>query len=156
MPMTDFNFLFGDWRVENRRLKARLAGCDEWEHFMLDYQAQPLLFGGANMDRIYGDCAGAAFEGVSVRTFDAAADEWTIYWMDSISVRLSEQVRGRFVDGVGIFEGEDEHDGRPCRLRIRWDAREPAEPIWDQALWDESACAWEVNWEMRFSRRDAD
>lgn len=27
----DFNFLLGKWKVRNKRLKACLAACEEWE-----------------------------------------------------------------------------------------------------------------------------
>ena len=29
----DFDFLIGQWRIHNRRLKERLVGADDWEEF---------------------------------------------------------------------------------------------------------------------------
>ena len=31
--VSDFDFWMGTWTVQNRRLRERLAGSDEWEEF---------------------------------------------------------------------------------------------------------------------------
>ena len=41
----DFDFLFGRWRVHHRRLRERLAGCNEWQEFDGTSVAQPILNG---------------------------------------------------------------------------------------------------------------
>ena len=66
----DFDFLFGSWRVANERLKARLAGSDEWERFEALATCRPLLGGLGNIDdfRPLG-AARAGFEGGALRLF---------------------------------------------------------------------------------------
>lgn len=152
MAQSDFDFLFGRWSVINRRRKEWLAGCEGWEEFTLDYEAQPLLGGAANLDRIWGERNGASFEGVSVRTYDKTLDAWTIYWMDSVGVRLTEQVRGHFRDGVGEFFGEEPFKGRDRKLRFLWRSDGAEGPLWEQAYYDDDRGDWETNWEMLFSR----
>ena len=46
----DFDFLFGEWSVQNRRLKERLRGCTEWETFPSTCRARGILGGLGNMD----------------------------------------------------------------------------------------------------------
>src|SRR5207244_8679775 len=46
----DFDFLFGRWRVHHRRLRERLAGCNEWQEFDGTSVAQPILGGLGNID----------------------------------------------------------------------------------------------------------
>ena len=41
----DFDFQRGSWRVRHRRLKARLAGCTEWEEFDGTCEQRPILGG---------------------------------------------------------------------------------------------------------------
>ena len=57
--------------------------------------------------------------GVAIRTFDPGRRLWSIYWVGSDGL-LGAPVHGRFEDGVGRFEGEDEHEGRPVKVRFRW------------------------------------
>jgi hypothetical protein len=40
----------GTWIVGHRRLKERLAGCDDWDEFEGTVLAQKLLGGQANVD----------------------------------------------------------------------------------------------------------
>src|SRR4030095_13861502 len=44
----DFDFLFGDWQVHHRRLKARLAGSIEWIEFDGTQSTRPGPGGGGN------------------------------------------------------------------------------------------------------------
>ncbi len=80
-----------------------------------------------------------------------AADEWAIHWIDNRTPTLGESVRGRFVDGVGEFYGDDQHEGTPVRVRFLWDSR-PEEPTWAQAFSTDGGETWETNWQMTLSR----
>jgi hypothetical protein len=46
----DFDFLFGSWRVQHRRLKERLAKSTQWVEFDGTCVTQPLLGGFGNVD----------------------------------------------------------------------------------------------------------
>ena len=46
----DFDFWVGTWRGRNRRLRERLAGCDEWDEFEGTCFARPILDGLGNME----------------------------------------------------------------------------------------------------------
>ena len=48
--VSDFDFWMGDWTVQNRRLRERLAGSDEWEEFEAESKAWPILGGLGNED----------------------------------------------------------------------------------------------------------
>jgi hypothetical protein len=48
----DFDFLHGHWHSRQRKLKDRLAGCDEWEEFDTDLQCRPVLGGLGNIDEL--------------------------------------------------------------------------------------------------------
>ena len=51
--VSDFDFWMGDWKVQNRRLRERLAGSDEWEEFEAESKAWPIL-GGLGNDHVQG------------------------------------------------------------------------------------------------------
>ena len=50
IPPDDFDFIIGDWRVRHRRLKTRLAGCDEWIEFEGTSTTRRILGGFGNLE----------------------------------------------------------------------------------------------------------
>ena len=63
--------------------------------------------------------AGRGFSGVTLRLYDKARDERSLYWASSRTGILSlPPVVGRFDDdGRGEYIGDDVHDGRPITCR---------------------------------------
>lgn len=90
------------------------------------------------------------YEGLTVRLFDLARQVWTIHWADSRTGRLDPPLEGRFEDGRGIFFGDDQHEGRPVRVRFIWNAGRT--PRWEQAFSTDGGATWETNWIMDFER----
>src|SRR5689334_22224898 len=100
----DFDFIFGAWRVSHRRLKERLAGCSEWVDFDGLCRAKPLLGGAANVDDNELDLPGGSYRAASLRSYDAAKQQWSIWWLDGRNpAELDPPVVGRFAHGVGEF-----------------------------------------------------
>src|SRR5919197_4759526 len=86
----DFDFWIGRWQQRNRRLRERLAGCDEWDEFDSMSVAWSMLDGLANVDEFRTDYGGG-YIGMSGRLFDPATHTWSIYWADSRSPGPPEQ-----------------------------------------------------------------
>jgi hypothetical protein len=76
----DFDFQFGSWKVHNRRLLHPLTGSNEWVEFDGTVVARPVWGGRANMDEFEADAPSGHIEGMTVRTYNAKAHEWSIYW----------------------------------------------------------------------------
>jgi hypothetical protein len=74
----DFDFFVGSWDGVQRRLAKPLAGCREWDEFGSTTQCFRLFDGAANMDELAVPDRG--FKGVTLRLFDPARAEWSIYW----------------------------------------------------------------------------
>jgi len=147
----DFDFLFGSWRIHNRRLCERLAGSTDWEEFEATGIARPLAAGMGNEDEFHTDHEGG-FVGLSFRLFDPAARVWSIYWADSRRPGvLDPPVFGSFGGGLGTFEGEDVFDGRPILVRFVWSQTTTPTPRWEQAFSADGGETWESNWVMEFS-----
>jgi len=71
----DFDFLFGTWRVEHRRLTARLVGCDEWEEFDGTSVAYPILGGLGNIDDGVVNIPSGSYRAISLRSLPLARHE---------------------------------------------------------------------------------
>ncbi len=149
----DFDFLPGRWHVRHRRLKARLAGSNDWEAFDGTTTAWPLLGGAGNVDDNVLDLPSGPYRAISLRSYDPAADAWSIWWLDGRNpAHLDPPVVGGFRDGIGTFVGEDTFDGRPIRVRFRWTDITPTTCRWEQAFSADAGASWEVNWVMEFDR----
>ena len=158
-PELAFDFLLGHWDVKNRRLTKRLEGSGEWESFDATSHNQRLPGGIGNYDDFIPPTWGAGYIGMSLRVFNPQTALWSIYWLDNrdgglhATGLLRNPVVGKFRNGVGIFEGDDELDGRPIRVRYTWSAIRADSARWEQAMSDDGGATWELNWQMEFVRR---
>lgn len=148
-----FDFLFGSWKVHNRRLRERLKGSTAWDEFAASSVARPLLGGVGNQD-VFRTSFGGGFTGMSFRFFDRAKRQWSIYWADSLRGTLEPPVVGGFSGDTGVFEGADVFEGRPIRVRFTWSRVATPTPRWEQAFSEDGGKTWEPNWVMDFERDD--
>jgi len=147
-----FDFLIGSWRVQHRKLRRRLVGCDEWATFGGTSAAWSLIGGLGNVDdNLLGDPSGT-YRAMSFRLYDPATDLWSIRWVDARSMRLEPPVVGRFEEGVGTFLGDDELDGRPISVRFVWSGVTERSARWEQAFSPDAGRTWETNRVMSLER----
>jgi hypothetical protein len=152
----DFDFLFRDWDVWNRKLRRPLANPSDWEEFDTTAEVHPILHGLGNFDRFTRRARPGeeAWEGCTLRLFDPATGLWGIYWTSTRQPgRLDPPLRGRFEGGVGEFHGSDTFAGRPIRVRFYWKDITRTSAVWEQAFSGDDATTWETNWVMQFTAR---
>jgi hypothetical protein len=148
----DFDFFVGAWRISHRQLKERLAGSSEWLAFGGSCVTRQLMAGAANVDDNVIDHPHGSYQAVTLRSYDAQADSWSIWWLDGrFPGRLDVPMVGRFDNGKGVFYAEDRFNGLPIRVRFLWHA-DPASPRWEQAFSADGGATWETNWIMDFER----
>lgn len=147
-----FDFLIGDWTVAHRKLRERLAGCDIWDEFLGTSTVRPLLGGNGNCDDNLLHEPRGTYAALTFRRYVRETDYWLIWWVDARTMRLEPPVSGRFAGGVGRFLGDDEHAGRPVRVRFVWSDLTVHGARWEQAFSIDDGVNWEVNWVMQFRR----
>ena len=116
--MNDFDFLAGTWDVANRWRSDFLDETSAWEEFPAISRATRHFDGAASFDEITFPTKG--FAGLTLRLYDPAAGQWSLYWASKRTGTLFPPVTGRFTDGVGEFYGEDTYQGTPVRVRFLW------------------------------------
>jgi hypothetical protein len=153
---SDFDFLFGHWRIANRKRVHPLSpGDDEWIEFDAVSEARPVLGGLGNVDtyRAPEFPGRPGFEGFTLRLFDPNTGLWRIWWASSLATAgLDEPVVGRFEDGVGRFECDDILEGIHVRVRYEWTVIDRDTARWEQAFSFDGRRTWDVNWVMESGR----
>jgi hypothetical protein len=152
-PINDFDFFIGSWKVSHRRLKQRLAGCQDWEAFGGESSVQKILGGYGNIDDNILELPGAGYRAVSLRSVDPHTGCWSIWWLDGrYPGRLDTPVVGRFEQGSGTFLATDVLEGKPIRVRFLWTRTDTNTPRWELAFSADNGESWETNWFMDFNR----
>jgi hypothetical protein len=153
---SDFDFIFGRWRVHNRKLvDVTDPECVEWVEFDAVSEAEPIFGGLGHVDRIWTEAEPGreAFEGFTLRQYDPAAAVWRIWWASSRNPgHLDPPVEGSWAQGRGRFFCEDILGGRPVKIRFEWTHEGPAAARWEQAFSYDDGATWRVNWVMELSR----
>lgn len=150
----DFDFLVGEWRVQHRRLKERLASSREWVEFNGTCSNRGLMAGWGNVDENTIELPGDNYRGVGLRAYDPKSGQWAIWWVDSRTPNgaVDPPVKGSFANGVGTFYADDTLRGKPIRIRFTWSKITPTSAHWEQAFSPDGGKTWEVNWTMEFQR----
>ncbi|MEU7746200.1 hypothetical protein [Nonomuraea sp. NPDC049158] len=148
--MNDFDFLSGSWNVINRRLVKPLTGSDEWDEFPGISVASRHFDGAASFDEI--KCPTRGFSGLTIRIFNPATKQWSIYWASTSRGSLdTTPMVGAFDGDRGEFYGEEQHEGASVRCRFIW-TRGLDSCRWEQAFSADGGQTWETNWTMDFTR----
>jgi hypothetical protein len=149
-----FDFLAGKWIVHHRKLNQRLASprCDEWTEFDGTCSFRHILGGLGNVDDNLIAHPEGSYRGASLRLFDKATGQWSIWWMNDGVAVIEPPVTGGFTNGIGTFEGDDTFDGRPIRVRFIWNDITDTTATWQQAFSEDGGQTWETNWLMNFER----
>ncbi len=153
----DFDFEFGSWTVNHRRLKDRLSGCTDWEAFTGTATTQPILGGAGNVEDNVLHFPEGTYRAVALRSFDVKSGTWAIWWLDArFPHQLDIPVKGAFSGGIGSFLADDNFRGKPIKVRFLWLDTAAANPRWEQAFSADDGLTWETNWTMKFTRIGAD
>ena len=149
---SDFDFIHGSWRVRHRRLFERLAGSSDWVEFGGRMHAEPILGGLGNFDQNVIDLPEGPYEACTLRLFHQDSGQWSLHWIDGRDPKIDAPLFGAIEAGIGTFYGDDSFNGRPVRLRFRWEQQAPDQARWDQAFSADGGTTWEINWVMEFTR----
>jgi hypothetical protein len=149
---TDFDFLFGRWKVHNRRLRERLKGSSTWDEFEATVVARPLWGGSANVDEYEAAGPAGPIHGLTLRLFNPRSRQWSIYWANRANGTLDVPMIGSFKNGRGEFYDQEMFEGRSIYVRFIWSDITPASCRWEQAFSEDGGKTWETNWVMDLRR----
>jgi hypothetical protein len=143
----DFDFLAGNWTMDNKRLKTRLNNCTEWTEFKSTSEnLGRILEGIGNLDFYRTTFDGKPFEGMTIRLFNPQTRLWSLYWIPSNTGVMDPPVVGSFEGNVGRFYCRDLWEGKPVIVIFKWDKTDPENPVWSQAFSADNGKTWEWNY----------
>ncbi len=152
----DFDFLFGEWRIVNRKVEDPLAAeTAKWLEFGALSETRPILDGLGNVDTYSApDFPGRpGYLGFGLRLFDPETGLWRIWWASTVGRgQLDTPVVGRFLDGEGGFECDDVLAGRSLKVRFDWKDITPTSARWEQSFSFDDGRSFEANLIMEFTR----
>lgn len=148
----DFDFLNGYFDVRHRQRRQALAGCDEWLEYDGTSTARTYFDGQISIDEMRFPTKGTY--GLSLRLFDPVSERWSIWWVNSTTMKLYPPVHGGWTaDGSSCrLVGEDTHEGRPILCSYEWSGITDESAHWEQAYSADDGKTWETNWTMDFTR----
>jgi hypothetical protein len=148
----DFDFFMGKWKVKHRRLRERLKGSTSWEEFEGTSVARKILGGLGNFDENVMERESGRMEGVTLRLYNPASGQWSIYWADNVSVILQTPMIGGFENGRGEFYDQEIFEGKAILSRFIWSNISETTCRWEQAFSPDGGKTWETNWIMDNTR----
>jgi hypothetical protein len=151
-PQKDFDFLIGSWTVRNRRLSNPLTGSTTWTEFDATSVCRKVWGGKANMDEFEADSPSGHIQGMTVRLYNPASRQWSLYWANSAKGALDVPVVGGFENGRGEFYDQEVFEGRSIFVRYVWCDITERSARWEQAFSTDGGKTWETNWIMDLSR----
>jgi hypothetical protein len=145
----DFNFLAGNWSIQNRRLKT--PGTNDWDEFPGEATVWTVLGGVGSIEELR--IPARNFSGIGIRLLDIEKHVWADFWVNGKSGVLSPPpLTGVFKNGAGIFEADDMDGDKPIRVRGVWDRITPKSCRWYQAISRDAGKTWAENWVMAWTR----
>lgn len=145
----DFDFLAGEWKINNRRLKD--AGSNQWDEFEGEATCWTILDGVGSVEELRIPLRN--FSGMGLRLLDREKKVWNDFWVNSKSgVLTTPGQQGIFVDGVGTFTADDVDGDKPIKVRGVWDRITPNSCRWYQSVSRDGGKTWEDNWYMDWNR----
>jgi hypothetical protein len=151
----DFDFEFGTWKTELKRLKKPLSGSKEWVHYSGTTVVRKVWGGRANLVEL--DVTGPAgpLQALSLRLYNPKARQWTLSYANSASGVLSLPVTtGEFRNGRGEFYNQEIFGDRTILVRFIISDIKPKSVHFEQAFSDDGGKTWETNWIVDDTRSD--
>ncbi|MBL8814456.1 MAG: hypothetical protein JNL58_00390 [Planctomyces sp.] len=145
----DFEFLSGEWKIQNRRLKS--GQSTEWDEFEGEATCWTILSGIGSIEELR--IPARNFSGMGLRLLDVEKRIWNDFWVNSKSgVLTTPGQAGNFENNVGTFTADDMDGDKPIKVRGVWDKITPISCRWSQAVSYDQGQTWIENWSMIWTR----
>jgi hypothetical protein len=148
----DFDFEFGEWKMQLSRRVKPLSGSNEWVRYEGTSVVHKVWNGAANLGEIELDGPKGHIEGLSLRVWNPEAKQWNVHFANSASGVVGDAMVGGFEDGRGEFYDQETYDGRAVFVRFVFSDITKNAFRFEQAFSQDGGRTWEPNWIATFTR----
>jgi len=148
----DFDFNFGTWHTNIRRLLKPLSGSNTWVTYTGTVTVRKVWGGAANVEEVEADGPNH-LELVNVRLYNAASHQWSLNGANSAQGTLQmPPMFGQFEHGRGVFYDQEDFNGRVILDRQTFYDITPTSYSFAQAFSDDGGKTWETNFVANVKR----
>ncbi|MEZ5498842.1 MAG: hypothetical protein R3E77_05345 [Steroidobacteraceae bacterium] len=148
----DFEWEIGEWSTRVR-VRAPLSRAAEWIEFTGTSKVVALANHRANVVDLAVANDQRPIEGVSLRLYDPASQQWTLHFASIADGKLTPPVSGSFENGRGVFFGCDQVNGRAVLVRFVISDITANTARFVQSYSDDGGQTWVDNWIAIDTRR---
>lgn len=145
----DFDFLLGQWLVENRRAASPFEQDCGWVSFDTVHECRPVAGSLGHLEEVSGDGLPSI---ATIRCFDVGRRCWRAHGVSSVDGRMQPPLHGGFCNGVGVLVGDGSVAGVPMLVRETWRFPGSDRPCCERAWSRDGGASWQTWWLMAFSR----
>jgi hypothetical protein len=149
----DFDFEVGTWSMRTRQLKEPLGGADWTESSGSTHLAHPVWAGRALLGELQLPGETPTFAGSLLHTYNPQTKQWSVYWADRETGRVSTPMIGEFRNGRGEFYGQQDVRSVTALVRVLYLDVTPTSFRTEQAYSLDGGAHWEPNAVYTFTRR---
>ncbi len=142
----DFDFEIGTWRTHLKRRLQPLTGSNKWVEYTGTTTVRKVWDGRANLVELQAEGPAGRIEALSLRLYNPESRQWSLNFASARSGAMSGPVFGEFVDGRGVFFGQESLDGRMIYVRFVITAITPTSCRFEQSFSADGGKTWELNW----------
>lgn len=141
----DFDWEVGAWDT-HVRVRAPLAPTAAWSEYAGTSIVHAFAGGRSNLVDLAIAGSGKSIEGVALRLFNPATQQWSLNYASMRDGALTAPVFGSFVDGRGVFYGQDAVDGRVVLVRFVISRIDADSARFEQSYSADGGQHWVPNW----------
>lgn len=148
----DFDFEFGAWKIQLKRLVKPLTGSTSWLEYSGTSVVRKVWDGKANLGELEVSGATGRIQGLSLRTYNPQSQQWHIGWVNSGDGTMGPAMIGSFKNGRGEFFNQESFNGRAIFVRFIFSDITANSFHFEQAFSDDGGKTWEANWIANFTK----
>jgi hypothetical protein len=144
----DFNFLTGEWHIQQWRYKS---DSKSWDAFEGNASVWHILAGLISIEELR--IPARDFSGMGLRSLDLESKIWSDFWVNAKSgVFGAAGLTGSFEDGDGLFYADYPDGDKTIKGASIWDRITKNSCRWRQAASKDGGKSWDQTWIMHWTR----
>jgi len=141
-----FDWEFGDWMLNVKRLDKPLTGSTAWTELNGTVSQRKVWNGKANLAEVVADGPNGRVEFLALRLYNPQTKQWSLNFASSRSGTFGVPLFGEFRNGVGEFYGHEPFNDRAILVRFTFSSMTSRSGRSEQAFSNDGGRTWETNW----------